>query len=152
MKSKAKSPNLFPKSEQATLTPVACLIKNGFSEEALDFLKSQENPELTQGDIDNALIIACEHGENKLVKELIKCGANPKACGHHGIIWACFTKKFEVVETLANHYSSRELKDIIKDRIGDIPQKVSEIIQTLKSRELKTQLQKSFSNSNELKI
>jgi len=152
MKSKPKSLNLFPKSEQATLTPVACLIKNGLPKEAFKFLKSQGKTELTQEDIDNALIIACERGENKLVKELISYGANPKACGHHGIVWACFTKKFQVVETLSKHYSSKELEHLIKDRLHDIPHKVSEIIKTLRSKELKTQMNKSFSNSNELKI
>jgi ankyrin repeat protein len=107
---------------------------------------------LTQDNLNNALIIACERGEQKFLSTLISLGANPKTCGNQALIWACFSKKFGIVEELAYHYTTKEIKDLIKQRLKTIPKEIDLIIKKLQLREIKTKISKNFQNFKDLNL
>jgi hypothetical protein len=142
---------LFPKSEQAQLTPLACLIKRGETE-AMRNLLGSINP--SQEDMDNALLICCERANKTILKELITHGANPKACKNHALIWSYFTKNYEIFEELAQYYSSQELmralKVYIKTEPKDFPPEIKKIISKSKVSEMRSKISKSQANIIEI--
>lgn len=107
----------------------------------------------TQDDKDNAIIIACEKGNSMpLLRNLIRIGANPKACGDHPMVWACFTHKQEVVKELAQYYKAKELKEILINRFKEVPSHVQDVIKHLRTNEIKAIISQGQENSQLLEL
>jgi hypothetical protein len=113
------------------------------------------HPDLSQiqKEKDNALLIACETGNLKEFKRLVKLQANPKTCGHQALIWALKQNHESIVNELSKFYKKEELRNIVLKRFSDTPPPLFiKILQNINKKEIRDRLSKSLTKSKELEI